>query len=145
MVFMPASAPVVTVVDEMLTVGSGDDLLLDFKGDLLVDLVERILFRELVGNFLLIEEETLLEVIEGRSTVMLLLTLLRLVSMLSGTSLRGGSSAPSPRTTTCPKSTANFLHQTDIHLISWLSRSSGRVSTMSSEEDAFRTGTCVSR
>ena len=93
MVFMPASAPVVTVVDEMLTVGTGDDLLLDFKGDLLVDLVERILFRELVGNFLLIEEETLLEVIEGRSTVMLLLTLLRLVSMLSGTSLRGGSSA----------------------------------------------------
>jgi len=96
MVFMPASAPVVTVVDEMLTVGSGDDLLLDFKGVLLVDLVERILFREFVGNFLLIEEETLLEEIDGRSTVMLLLTLLRLlrlVSMLSGTSLRGGSSA----------------------------------------------------
>ena len=85
MVFIPASALVVTVVDEMLTVDSGGDLLLGCK-ELLV---ERILFLELVGNFLLMEEETLLEEMEGRSTVMLLMTLLMLASMLSGTIFLG--------------------------------------------------------
>ena len=85
MVFIPASALVVTVVDEMLRVDSGGDLLLGCK-ELLV---ERILFLELVGNFLLMEEETLLEEMEGRSTVMLLMTLLMLASMLSGTIFLG--------------------------------------------------------
>ena len=85
MVFIPASALVVTVVDEMLRVDSGGDLLLGCK-ELLV---ERILFRELVGNFLLMEDDTLLEEMEGRSTVMLLMTLLILASMLSGTIFLG--------------------------------------------------------
>ena len=82
-------------VDEILMVGKGDDLLMDFEGFLLVDLVEKILFLDFVGNFLLIEDETLLVDIDGRSTVILLMTLLMLESIwtsLPRTPLRGTSS-----------------------------------------------------
>jgi len=137
-------------VDEMLIVGKGDDLLVDFDGFLLVDLVEKMLFLDLVGNFWLKEDETLLVDMEGRSTVMLLITLLMLESMLSSlvwSSLLGSSSSANwfPRTTTWPKSTANFLHQTEIHLISSERRLGGRVRTMSSEDNDLRTGTFKSR
>lgn len=68
-------------VDEILMVGKGDDLLMDFEGFLLVDFVEKILFLDFVGNFWLIEDETLLVDIDGRSTVILLMTLLMLESI----------------------------------------------------------------
>lgn len=150
LLMLSSTFEVVVDVDVILMVGKGDDLLVDFEGFLLVDLVEKILFLDFVGNFLLIEEETLLEDIDGRSTVILLMTLLMLESIwtsLPRTTLRGTSSSTNwfPCTTTWPKSTANFLHQTEIHLISSERRLGGRLRTMSSEDDDLRTGTFKSR
>jgi len=86
--FLLSTTFCVVDVDEMLMVGEGDNFLIDFEGFLLAD-VDRILLLELVGNLLLGDEETLLADIEGRSTVMLLMTLLIAESI--STSLLGTS------------------------------------------------------